>query len=113
MNIEIISLAANLAERYGVPLTSLVPLAALKDVKVADLTVEHVQTVAKALGLGASVTDETVSNVAAVMKAANVDAVADLIRSPEQVELVVKALGLAPPDENLIICPHCSGFIVP
>lgn len=113
MNIEIISLAASLAERYGVPLTSLLPLAALKDVKVADLTVEHVQTVVKALGLGTTVTDETVSNVAAAMKAANIDAVADLVRSPEQVELVAKALGLAPLDENLIICPHCSGFIVP
>lgn len=113
MNIEIISLAANLAERYGVPLTSLLPLTTLKDVKVDDLTVEHVQTVVKALGLGSTVTDETVSNVTVALKAANIDAAADLIRSPEQIEVVVKALGLAPPDENLIICPHCSGFIVP
>lgn len=113
MNIEIISLATKLAERYGVPLTSLLPLAALKDVKVDDLTVEHVQSVVKAFGLETTVTDGTVSTVAAALKAADIDAVADLLRSPEQIEPVVKALGLAPPDENLIICPHCSGFIVP
>lgn len=78
--------------------------------KLADLTFEDLQAIARGLEFG-EITPEAADSVRALLASENVDAVADILSRPALIEKIKGFV--VPPKENAIVvqCEHCHNFI--
>ena len=79
-----------------------------------QLTREVVQDIATKLGFEVVVDDTKFGEVVNLLKANNVDGLADLIANNDVAEKVKSLLQpVAAQDDHMIICPHCGEYINP
>jgi hypothetical protein len=81
--------------------------------KSADLTPAIVVDIAKMLGMEIAMDAHLFNQVVKLLAENDVDGLADLVGTPEVLQKLRALLGSSTvaQDDNLIICPHCRGFI--
>lgn len=83
--------------------------------KTSDLTAPILQDIAGAFGVTMDVTDGLTDEVVSLLRANDVDGLADIVSKKGLVEKLQKLLGrqASAIDDNLIVCPHCNEYINP
>lgn len=87
---------------------AIMSLGSLLTRKVADLSLDDVQSVANALGKGQVITEEQKNLALSILQAQNIDKVSDILARPEimeQLKTFLKPPGSEP--LGIIQCPHC------
>lgn len=79
---------------------------------VGDLTAEVIVDIAQAFGITAKVTNETVADVVALLRASDIDKLADLMGRPEVLPKVMEMIQGTPEPTSEIVrkCRHCNKF---
>lgn len=81
--------------------------------KTSDLTPVIVRDIAKALGHEFDPDEPTFGAIVGMLKDNNIHDLAEVLGKPEMIERFAKFLkpNMGEGDTNLVICPHCGGYI--
>lgn len=114
MNLTTLTQVAALAREVGVEPLRLVGLAPMLKLRADQLTTEHLLAIGDAIGMQVNASPETLEVVADFMTSKNASSIWDVLQTPENISAVIGFLNpKVAEDRNIIICPHCSGFIAP
>jgi len=92
---------------------SMLALLPLLGKKLTDLSVDDLNLVSKELGINVQVTEQMRVGALLLAKDGDLDSVADLIKSPEQIKSFVnffKNQAVVNETHKLVSCPHCQNF---
>jgi len=92
---------------------SMLALFPLLSKKLNELTVDELNLVSKQLNINVEVTETMREAALTLMQSGNLDSVADLIKSPEQIKQLVSFFqSQKKVDETRTLkqCPHCDNF---
>lgn len=83
--------------------------------RIHDLTLGDLQLATDTFDVGITMTEELKSGVLALLQGANIDSVADLIKSPQSLQQLlsfVRPQADSQHEQSVVQCPHCEQFFL-
>lgn len=91
--------------------TKLLSLMKYANVTISELKPEIINDILSALGQDELVAPDDLSGIIEVLRADDVDKLADMLQRPDVLPKIMPHLVKKDDDMNMIICPHCDGFV--